>query len=128
MPDELGRADQECRGGEGGCRSIPAEGISAEECCVERKGEAGTQSGGSDVADGGFSTGDQPCGGFVCQSDQQASEWRVIRQVCGSFEDVVSDGGCEEQRAMLFEGLCELDSLEDIERFVDGHSGPVGQW
>ncbi|GDX90902.1 hypothetical protein LBMAG46_09070 [Planctomycetia bacterium] len=29
---------------------------------------------------------------------------------------------------MLFQGVCELYSLEDIEGFVDGHSRTIGQW
>lgn len=52
----------------------------------------------------------------------------MIGKVLRSFKNGIGDGGSKEQRAVLFQGVCELYSLEDIEGFVDGHSRTIGQW
>ena len=60
-------------------------------------------------------------------ADQQPSQRRVIGQKFGCFEHLLSDGRGKEQRSVLFQCLCEINSLQNVEGLVDGQSGTVRQ-
>ena len=107
--------------------SVASQCKGTQQCGSECESEAGAQSGCCHIADGHIGTGNQPGCGFVSQSDQQSSQWRVIGQEFGGFEYLSSNIWCEEQWSVLFECLCEVDSLQNIEGLVNCQSWAIWQ-